>query len=691
MVNYAVLISQFLFGSIEPRFPVFQSACVALHTSLQRMFPGGAPNRASSSYPPSKRQKRGVDMYHQNSSQEEVIYNSNGSWRSYNDRWSVKQSSASSREDTTAGGQAVAGNGLRGPPEQHQHQPRDLPSSLPLREVASIQANVDVNQSQYQDGYSQQYHQNQHQNPWPMQMQMPFVPNPFMSLPLQMMPMSMPMWNNANGQLPFDNPQFASAFLNQNFAGMPSYNNNYNNNDDNNRTSMGTPSARRERVSRPLAAPKPTKEYLAQSSLPPQPSASPQPLLVILDLNGTLIYRAHRRLPPVFVKRPGLDEFLDTLMQRYTVMIWSSSQPPTVQAICAQLFPGEKRKALAAEWGRDKFGLTKSQYHGKIQVYKQLKTVWADPSIQARFPSDRSHSGADRRWDQSNTVLIDDSKLKAASEPLNILEVPEFTNLRGVDESGVFPNVLRKLEKLALSDDVSKTIQSWNSHERVISRDANGNLENSGIGTGPAAIEALPSSETKRQKRQARKKEKLAACQAAKETLTTTDNSTEPAIKQQQSEPPVSASTLGTGTPSEAAEARIQRRKAKKQEKKAARRAAAAATAVSGETKSAENIKDSTTHQNANANANKTTNKGKNKGNGKGNGTVSTTSKSRPKRTAAIAAAVAIAAEISQLNSAQAAAAPVVSSSLQMERSVSPVSTASENHLLDRLEESLGL
>ncbi|KAJ5491718.1 hypothetical protein N7539_003285 [Penicillium diatomitis] len=245
----------------------------------------------------------------------------------------------------------------------------------------------------------------------------------------------------------------------------------------------------------PMKVPSPSKTYLTQASKPPRKSPTKRPLLVILDLNGTLIYRKHRRLPPVFARRHGLDEFLDILTSQYAVMIWTSSKPPTLHAICDQLFTPEKRRKLVALWGRDKFGLSYKQYNSKLQVYKELRKVWASPEIRATFPDKNGTTSQPNkngrklnkkqkktlmqtqaqaqanapvpghRWDQSNTVLIDDSRLKALSEPYNILEIPEFTNDSEVDETDLFKKVLDKLDALSHYDDVSKVLRSWN--ERV--------------------------------------------------------------------------------------------------------------------------------------------------------------------------------------------------------------------------------
>jgi len=168
-------------------------------------------------------------------------------------------------------------------------------------------------------------------------------------------------------------------------------------------------------------------------------------------------------------------------------MIWSSSQPPTVDAILNCLFEDfpERRCKIIAEWGRAKLGLTPSQYNRKVKVYKQLETVWADKAIQAKYPQSKEELGPELfkrafeqakneagdiqetsfslpfKWDQSNTVLIDDSSYKASGQPHNIIEVPEFTKKSKSVEANVFPMLLQKLTELSRSDDVSRRIRSW--------------------------------------------------------------------------------------------------------------------------------------------------------------------------------------------------------------------------------------
>ncbi|KAJ6151059.1 hypothetical protein N7470_007653 [Penicillium chermesinum] len=202
------------------------------------------------------------------------------------------------------------------------------------------------------------------------------------------------------------------------------------------------------------------------------------------------------RAPPSYTRRAGLDHFLDKLTSNYSVMIWTSSKPATCNAVCDELFPATGKRKLVARWDREKFGLTPRQYNSKLQVYKELHKVWEDPVIRSRYPGNKpietggkpggkfarkklakqiaavSASKTVGQWDQTNTVLIDDSKLKAISEPYNILEIPEFTNDATIDESDLFAKVLGRLHVLARHDDVSKVLRVWN--ERLA--DSGGNI-----------------------------------------------------------------------------------------------------------------------------------------------------------------------------------------------------------------------
>lgn len=400
-----------------------------------------------------------------------------------------------------------------------------------------------------------------------------------------------------------------------------------------------TPDLQRQRSpTPPVKVPLPTLQYTNQASLKPEKTEK-RPLLVILDLNGTLIYRKLRKFPPKFARRTGLDHFLETLIKDYKVMIWSSSQPQTVNAVCEQIFPGPMHDAIVALWGRDKFGLTAGQYNKKLQVYKELHKVWAVADIQGAFPGNEhlqdppaSSPGtnlprknreqrlreaeaaklpAGHRWDQTNTILIDDSKIKASSEPFNILEIPEFNGDSNIDETKLFAKVLSRLDYLAHHDDVSKVLRVWN--ERVdkgegtildldigLHEDSVDN-EDGGTSLLPKQLNAdsigdlitfdgagdVPAPATAKPKPKKNKKAKARAKAAAANNITPNTAATKPATASTTTTNPNPPATKPTAQPQQKTEEqrteiRLSRKARKRAKDAAAVAAAATATATAG-------------------------------------------------------------------------------------------------------------
>ncbi|KLJ11913.1 hypothetical protein EMPG_12942 [Blastomyces silverae] len=286
-------------------------------------------------------------------------------------------------------------------------------------------------------------------------------------------------------------------------------------------------SPRRRSFTPPRAIPA-TTSYLAQSSSPPTLTTATQPLLIILDLNGTLIHRIGRR-PIRFKTRPGLHAFLKELFENYTVMVWTSSQPQTVREVLEKTFTAEEREQFVAVWARDTLGLNARQYAEKVQVYKRLDKVWGDKSIARSYPGfsenwsnenddnnsttpattittaittlpdDSSVAKAEKKkknkkqkareaaaaaaaapsgntpWNQTNTLLIDDSFLKALAQPYNIIEIPEFANAHPPEhEEKVLDTVLRQLRVLARYADVSCKVREWEELRRGLQQHRQG-------------------------------------------------------------------------------------------------------------------------------------------------------------------------------------------------------------------------
>ena len=203
--------------------------------------------------------------------------------------------------------------------------------------------------------------------------------------------------------------------------------------------------------------PQPTSLYLERASPEPQRLATPQRLLLVLDLNGTLLFR--NRSTQGIKPRSELQPFLAYCFKHHDVMIWSSARPPNVRSVCKRIFTPEQLDKLVAIWARDTLELSPSDYKDKVQVYKRLDRVWDDQDIQCKHPLYDTGGG----WDQSNTLLIDDSALKASAQPWNHIKIPEYLAEKGREvqemQMQVFGLVAGFLHCLRRYDDVSRCLQ----------------------------------------------------------------------------------------------------------------------------------------------------------------------------------------------------------------------------------------
>lgn len=200
--------------------------------------------------------------------------------------------------------------------------------------------------------------------------------------------------------------------------------------------------------------PEPAPLYLARSFPPPAALPQSRRILVILDLNGTLLYRPARRQRARFVERPHARRFLAYCLEAFHLAIWSSARPDNVGRMVEQLLTPDQRARCVVIWARDRLGLSPDDYRLRVQCYKRLATVWGCPEVQASHPA----AGRGGVWDQSNTVLVDDSPEKGRSEPHNILVVPEFSGLEA-EQAGVLPQVHDYLNVLCHQQDISRYIR----------------------------------------------------------------------------------------------------------------------------------------------------------------------------------------------------------------------------------------
>ncbi|TFK66028.1 hypothetical protein BDN72DRAFT_900159 [Pluteus cervinus] len=199
----------------------------------------------------------------------------------------------------------------------------------------------------------------------------------------------------------------------------------------------------------------PTQEYLALSETPSESLIDPTSSrkLLILDLNGTLVYRsphrslrnrrrthgqaasneppedpyqnptAPRPLRPVH-PRPFIPPFVRFLFHEHTkawldTMVWSSAQPHSVGDMVDKSF-GERRDELLAVWARDTMGLSDHEYYQKTQTTKDLATPWS------QLPPYSLSTGEEGQHSATSTLLLDDSPRKAYLQPWNHLCIHEY-------------------------------------------------------------------------------------------------------------------------------------------------------------------------------------------------------------------------------------------------------------------------
>lgn len=200
--------------------------------------------------------------------------------------------------------------------------------------------------------------------------------------------------------------------------------------------------------------PEPSNSYMQQANGPPRALQDPRKILVIMDLNGTLLYRPNKKQPFTFQERPHAKQFLTYCINTFNVAIWSSARPLNVQKMVEKLLEPELRSRCVVIWGRDKFGLSRDDYDSRVQCYKRLTRIWAEPAVVASHP-EANYGFA---WDQTNTILVDDSKEKGRSEPYNILQIPEFFGASS-EIKDVLPQVHDYLNTLCYQEDVSRYVR----------------------------------------------------------------------------------------------------------------------------------------------------------------------------------------------------------------------------------------
>lgn len=202
-----------------------------------------------------------------------------------------------------------------------------------------------------------------------------------------------------------------------------------------------------------------TPGYMELASQPPMKLDTSKKLLVILDLNGTLFYSSDKNYKTrTYIKRPYFVPLLLFLYANCRVMIWSSATRQRVNSmLTGGGFTGVEK--IDRVWNREHLQLCSKDLYRKVLTLKDLEFVWS--AIEAERteakPEQLLEGGKyEFRYDQTNTVLIDDSSHKTQLQPHNCMIVPDFDSTRvqcGDDQELL--KVIHYLSDLLYQDNVS--------------------------------------------------------------------------------------------------------------------------------------------------------------------------------------------------------------------------------------------
>ncbi|XP_030953320.1 uncharacterized protein LOC115976278 isoform X2 [Quercus lobata] len=210
--------------------------------------------------------------------------------------------------------------------------------------------------------------------------------------------------------------------------------------------------------------------------------------LLILDINGVLadiVLPAPKNCKPDFkfagralFKRPFYQDFLKFCFERFEVGVWSSRAKKNVTRVIDYLMGGVKRKLLLC-WDRShctptKFKTLEDKH--KPVVLKELTKIWEkhDPSLPWKKGD----------YNQSNTLLLDDSPYKALLNPPHTAIFPDSFNFQNTGDKslGAGGELRVYLEGLAEAENVQNYVRenpfgqraiternaSWEFYERII-------------------------------------------------------------------------------------------------------------------------------------------------------------------------------------------------------------------------------
>ncbi|KAM3307929.1 putative protein isoform X1 [Capsicum chacoense] len=191
--------------------------------------------------------------------------------------------------------------------------------------------------------------------------------------------------------------------------------------------------------------------------------------LLVLDINGLLLdilplyYVPYRLKPDIIIsgkavfRRPFHDDFLQFCFERFNVGVWSSRIKRNMELVLDFLLGDAKHKLLFC-WDQSHCTDTGYPVVGKNRskpiILKNLKKLWdkSEPDL----PWERGE------YDESNTLLLDDSPHKALCNPPNTAIFPNSYHFRDKNDDSLGPggDLRVYLEGLSMAENVQRYVES---------------------------------------------------------------------------------------------------------------------------------------------------------------------------------------------------------------------------------------
>ncbi|KAK9118367.1 hypothetical protein Scep_016460 [Stephania cephalantha] len=197
--------------------------------------------------------------------------------------------------------------------------------------------------------------------------------------------------------------------------------------------------------------------------------------LLVIDLNGILVdivsfvpkeYRCDTRISKKYLfKRPFCDHFIALCFEKFNIGVWSSRLRKNVDRVVDYVM-GDKKKKLLFCWDQShctRTGYTTLENSSKPLVLKELRKLWDkhDPDLPWELGE----------YNQSNTLLLDDSPYKALRNPPNTAVFPAPFSFLSQNDNSLGPegDLRVYLERLAIAEDVQKYVEQHPFGQRPIS------------------------------------------------------------------------------------------------------------------------------------------------------------------------------------------------------------------------------